>query len=85
MKFFIWGIIGVLGCTVAVLGYKLYGVRRAAEEIQREFALRLEMDTNTLIHLSHQDPAMRKLAAQTTYAFFARGYGAKGGSHEYFS
>lgn len=63
MVFFLWGIIGVLGCTVVVLGYKLYGVRRAAEEIQREFALRLEMDTNTLIHLSHQDPAMRKLAA----------------------
>lgn len=54
---------GVLLVTVAALGLKISSLKRAAEEIRREFEEKLTVDTNTLISVSTGDPSMRRLAA----------------------
>lgn len=52
----------VLAAAVLALLLKVALLRRAAGEIQRELAERLEQDTNTLITLSTHDRSMRRLA-----------------------
>ncbi len=62
MEVWLWLLILLLSIVTAGLMYKLYVIRRAALEIEREFALRLHTDTNTQMHLSCRDAAMLKLA-----------------------
>ena len=52
-----------LGLAVLLLVWKLVLMRRSAEEIRQGLALRLETDTNTLLSISSQDRALRRLAA----------------------
>lgn len=59
----LWAVIGILLCVVAGLLYRQHGVKKATEEIRQGFAQCLETDTNGLIHLSWQDPALCRLAS----------------------
>jgi len=52
-----------LGLAVALLAWKVILLRRSAEELHRGVRERLEEDTNTLLSISSQDGAMRRLAA----------------------
>ena len=52
-----------LAAAVLLLIWKIVLMRRAAAEIPRGRDERLEMDTNTVLALSSQDRAMRRLAA----------------------
>ncbi|MDE6892279.1 MAG: sensor histidine kinase, partial [Lachnospiraceae bacterium] len=52
----------VLLTIIGALLLKIYLLRRAADEIGREFADRLGTDTNTLIAISSRDRHMRALA-----------------------
>lgn len=52
----------VLLSAVLVLSVRLYGMRKAAREIEADFAEKLETDTNTLVSVSTRDRAMRRLA-----------------------
>lgn len=52
-----------LGLAVLLLAWKILLMRRSAEEIRQGLALRLEEDTNTLLSISSQDRALRRLAA----------------------
>lgn len=58
------GICVILLIVVVFLWGRIILLHRAADEISREFAYRLENDTNTLIMLSTRDPHMRTLAAE---------------------
>lgn len=62
MVFGLWTAIGVLSGVILALLIKLYFIRKTAREIEAEFTLRLNTDTNTLISISHQDKTMRRLA-----------------------
>lgn len=53
---------GLLILTVIVLFIKIYHMKKSAREIEEGFTKRLEVDTNTLICISGNDPYMRKLA-----------------------
>ena len=53
----------VLFIIVAVLSMKLVLMRKAADEISKEFSDKLSNDTNTLISISSQDQAMCRLAS----------------------
>ena len=54
----------VLTITVIVLSVKIVLMRKAAEEIRTGFAEKLENDTNTLLSISTNDKAMRRLASE---------------------
>jgi len=64
MTFWLGAACLALGVAVVLLSVKIYCMRRAADEIRREFSLRLEQDTNTLISLPSRDGAMARLAAE---------------------
>lgn len=53
----------LLGIIIIALCVKIYLMKKSAREISREFADRLETDTNTLIGISSHDKDMRELAA----------------------
>lgn len=53
----------MLGITVLLLALRLAALHRAADELGREFAARLNNDTNVGIDLSVRDRSMRRLAA----------------------
>lgn len=52
----------LLGIIIIALCVKIYLMKKSAREISREFADRLETDTNTLIGISSHDKDMRELA-----------------------
>ena len=52
----------LLGIIIIALCVKIYLMKKSAREISREFADRLQTDTNTLIGISSNDKDMRKLA-----------------------
>lgn len=62
MEFWLWAAVGILIGIILALVVKLFLIRKAAREIEAEFAQRLMTDTNTLISISHQDKTMRRLA-----------------------
>lgn len=64
MAFWLGAACLALGVAVVLLSVKIYCMRRAADEIRREFSLRLDQDTNTLISLPSRDRAMARLAAE---------------------
>lgn len=58
----LFGIIVILLIIIVLLCFKIYYLQKAAKEIADEFAMRLTMDTNTLIDISTADRHMRNLA-----------------------
>lgn len=64
MVFWLELICAALGISVLLLLVKIHLLRRSAEEIRREFSLRLEQDTNTLLSISSRDRAMGRLASE---------------------
>ena len=48
-------IIVILLIIIVLLCFKIYYLQKAAKEIADEFAMRLTMDTNTLIDISTAD------------------------------
>lgn len=62
MEFWLLVVIGILLVIIIILSIKILLVQKAAREIETAFAERLTTDTNTLIDISYQDKAMRKLA-----------------------
>lgn len=62
MELWLWGIIGIFAEIIIALLIKVVLLKKAAEEINEEFADRLMTDTNTLIDISSNDKHMRKLA-----------------------
>ena len=62
MEFWLCVVIGLLGVVILLLLVKLFLIRRTAREIEEAFAERRATDTNTLIDISHRDPAMVALA-----------------------
>lgn len=63
MVYLLLTLCAALGLAVLLLVWKLVLMRRSAEEIRQGLALRLETDTNTLLSISSQDRALRRLAA----------------------
>lgn len=57
-------IIGILLLVILALAAKVYFLRKSAQEIAEAFRDRVAADTNTLIDVSTQDVAMRRLAAE---------------------
>ena len=53
-----------LSIAAALLGVKLWLLRKSLDEIRREFRERLSVDTNTLISISSGDARTRRLAAE---------------------
>lgn len=53
-----------LSIAAALLGVKLWLLRKSLDEIRREFRERLSEDTNTLISISSGDARARRLAAE---------------------
>ena len=53
----------LLGVLVLILLWKIYALRKAADELREEFADRLQEDTNVGIDISTSDKKMRTLAA----------------------
>ena len=51
-------IIVILLIIIVLLCFKIYYLQKAAKEIADEFAMRLTMDTNTLIDISTADRHM---------------------------
>ena len=62
MEFWLCVVIGLLGVVILLLLVKLFLIRRTAREIEEAFAECRATDTNTLIDISHRDPAMAALA-----------------------
>lgn len=62
MEIWLWDLIGVLICVILGLLAKLFVMRKAAKEIERELSERLTTDTNTLISISSRDRYMKRLA-----------------------
>ena len=58
----LWVLTGILLCIIFILLFKLFMLKKTAEEIQSQFAEKLKTETNTLISISHSDKTMRKLA-----------------------
>ena len=63
MAYLLLTLCAVLSAVSALLAWKILLMRRSAEEIRRGLQERLETDTNTLLSISSQDRAMRRLAA----------------------
>lgn len=53
----------LLGIIIIALCVKIYLMKKSAREISKEFADRLQTDTNTLIDISSRDKDMAKLAS----------------------
>ena len=62
MEVWLWTVIALLLCAVAALAGKVLLMRAAARALARDFARRLDTDTNTLLDLPCRDGAMRELA-----------------------
>lgn len=62
MEFWLGVIIFVLCIVIFALTVKVHLMRKAAKEIEKAFAERVEKDTNTLIGISCNDKYMRSLA-----------------------
>lgn len=62
MEIWLWDLIGILICVILGLLAKLFVMRKAAKEIERELSERLTTDTNTLISISSRDRYMKRLA-----------------------
>ena len=62
MEQWLWIIIGILLCIILCLLGKVFYMQKAAREIEEEFAVRLLVETNTLIDISSHDKYMRQLA-----------------------
>lgn len=62
MDIFLYGLIGLLLFIILFLLFKIYFLRKSAEEIRKAFSDRLHTETNTLIDISGHDPFMRALA-----------------------
>lgn len=60
--YFLTTMCALLGLTVLLLVWKILLMRRSVEEIRQGLAMRLTTDTNTLLSLSSQDRALRRLA-----------------------
>ena len=58
----VYGLVGMLSVVIIALCLKIYLMKKSAREISREFADRLQTDTNTLIGISNNDKDMRELA-----------------------
>ena len=58
----VYGVLLILLIVVIILSVKIYLLKKSAKEISREFADRLNMDTNTVIGISSGDKDMRELA-----------------------
>ena len=58
----IYGVLMILLIVVIILSVKIYLLKKSAKEISREFADRLNTDTNTVIGISSGDKDMRELA-----------------------
>lgn len=63
MAYLLLTLCALLSAVSALLAWKILLMRRSAEEIRRGLQERLETDTNTLLSISSQDRAMRRLAA----------------------
>lgn len=63
MMYGLGALCAALAAAVLALAVKIHLLRRSAEEIRREFSLRLETDTNTLLSIPSRDRAMCQLAA----------------------
>lgn len=62
MELFLKCIIGILICVIGALIFKVYLLKKEAEEIRDGFEKKVKTDTNTLIDISGTDPVMTKLA-----------------------
>ena len=58
----VYGLVGMLSVVIIALCLKIHLMKKSAREISREFADRLQTDTNTLIGISSNDKDMRELA-----------------------
>ncbi len=58
----VYGVLMILLIVVIILSVKIYLLKRSAKEISKEFADRLNTDTNTVIGISSGDKDMRELA-----------------------
>lgn len=58
----IYGVLVILLVVIIILSVKIYLLKKSAKEISREFADRLNTDTNTVIGISSGDKDMRELA-----------------------
>ena len=58
----VYGVLVILLVVIIILSVKIYLLKRSAKEISREFADRLQTDTNTVIGISSGDKDMRELA-----------------------
>lgn len=63
MAYLLLTLCALLLAVSALLAWKILLMRRSAEEIRRGLQERLDTDTNTLLSISSQDRAMRRLAA----------------------
>ena len=63
MAYLLLTLCALLSAVSALLAWKILLMRRSAEEIRRRLQERLDTDTNTLLSISSQDRAMRRLAA----------------------
>lgn len=59
-----WILCGVLVVSNLMLLCWIFSLHRGMKEISRQFAQRLNEDTNNLIYVSSRDPRIRQLAAQ---------------------
>lgn len=62
MSVWLYIVTGLLICTVLLIAFKLYTIKKTAQIIEEEFAQRIENETNTLIDIPYQDKTMKKLA-----------------------
>ncbi len=62
MEIWLWVIIVILVAVILTLCIKLYVIRKTAEEIWKELAEKLAVETNTLITISSRDKYMCALA-----------------------
>ena len=58
----VYGVLVILLVVIIILSVKIYLLKRSAKEISKEFADRLDTDTNTVIGISSGDKDMRELA-----------------------
>lgn len=63
MDVFLYGVIGLLLFLILLLLFKIYFLRKSAEEIRKAFSDKLHTETNTLIDISGSDPFMKALAS----------------------
>ena len=58
----LWAVIVILAAVILALCIKIYVIRKATEEIRKELAEKLAVETNTLITISSRDKYMCALA-----------------------